>query len=181
MHPPPNPSLYVGRISPGVMRKDWGAWRGIGEFFLVGRRWLGRGWPGHFEGRNWRGFHHHATLLIAACGFLLLEGRLSPPPQATRDHSKLPICSFTYQVRHPSTRPEALPVSTERHNSRSMATLRRQIATTLPALCHVVRVVSADTWHTAGLSRGSLKPHPRSADELFGWKGMAPLAGWSCS
>ncbi len=31
---------------------------------------------GHFEGRNWRGFHHHATLCIAAYGFLILE-RLS--------------------------------------------------------------------------------------------------------
>jgi SRSO17 transposase len=28
---------------------------------------------GHFEGRNWRGFHHHATLSIAAYGFLVLE------------------------------------------------------------------------------------------------------------
>ena len=28
---------------------------------------------GHFEGRNWRGFHHHATLCIAAYGFLMLE------------------------------------------------------------------------------------------------------------
>ena len=27
----------------------------------------------HYEGRNWRGFHHHATLCIAAYGFLLLE------------------------------------------------------------------------------------------------------------
>jgi SRSO17 transposase len=27
---------------------------------------------GHFEGRNWRGFHHHATLCIAAYGFLVL-------------------------------------------------------------------------------------------------------------
>jgi len=27
----------------------------------------------HFEGRNWRGFHHHATLCIAAYGFLVLE------------------------------------------------------------------------------------------------------------
>lgn len=26
---------------------------------------------GHYEGRNWRGFHHHATLCIAAYGFLL--------------------------------------------------------------------------------------------------------------
>ena len=28
---------------------------------------------GHFEGRNWRGFHHHASLCIAAYGFLMLE------------------------------------------------------------------------------------------------------------
>lgn len=26
----------------------------------------------HYEGRNWRGFHHHATLCIAAYGFLML-------------------------------------------------------------------------------------------------------------
>jgi SRSO17 transposase len=31
---------------------------------------------GHYEGRNWRGFHHHASLCIAAYGFLVLE-RLS--------------------------------------------------------------------------------------------------------
>lgn len=28
---------------------------------------------GHFEGRGWRGFHHHATLCIAAYGFLITE------------------------------------------------------------------------------------------------------------
>jgi SRSO17 transposase len=27
---------------------------------------------GHFEGRGWRGFHHHASLAIAAYGFLML-------------------------------------------------------------------------------------------------------------
>jgi SRSO17 transposase len=27
----------------------------------------------HYEGRNWRGFHHHASLCIAAYGFLMLE------------------------------------------------------------------------------------------------------------
>jgi SRSO17 transposase len=27
----------------------------------------------HFEGRSWRGFHHHATLVLLAYGFLLLE------------------------------------------------------------------------------------------------------------
>lgn len=34
---------------------------------------------GHFEGRGWRGFHHHATLCIAAYGFLITErGAFSP-------------------------------------------------------------------------------------------------------
>lgn len=34
---------------------------------------------GHYEGRGWRGFHHHATLCIAAYGFLLAErSRFSP-------------------------------------------------------------------------------------------------------
>ena len=28
---------------------------------------------GHFEGRGWRGFHHHATLSIAAYGFLMAQ------------------------------------------------------------------------------------------------------------
>jgi hypothetical protein len=38
---------------------------------------------GHFEGRGWRGFHHHATLCIAAYGFLISE-RETIPPSAPR-------------------------------------------------------------------------------------------------
>jgi SRSO17 transposase len=34
---------------------------------------------GHFEGRGWRGFHHHATLSIAAYGFLICERGAFPP------------------------------------------------------------------------------------------------------
>jgi SRSO17 transposase len=34
---------------------------------------------GHFEGRGWRGFHHHATLCIAAYGFLASERETIPP------------------------------------------------------------------------------------------------------
>ena len=37
----------------------------------------------HYEGRGWRGFHHHATLCIAAYGFLIRE-RAAFPPSATR-------------------------------------------------------------------------------------------------
>jgi len=34
---------------------------------------------GHYEGRSWRGFHHHATLCIAAYGFLISERNRFPP------------------------------------------------------------------------------------------------------
>jgi SRSO17 transposase len=35
----------------------------------------------HYEGRGWRGFHHHATLCIAAYGFLVRERSLFPPEE----------------------------------------------------------------------------------------------------
>ena len=44
---------------------------------------------GHFEGRGWRGFHHHATLCIAAYGFLISE-RETIPPSATGAASIIP-------------------------------------------------------------------------------------------
>ena len=39
----------------------------------------------HYEGRGWRGFHHHATLCIAAYGFLIAERATIPPsgPRST--------------------------------------------------------------------------------------------------
>jgi SRSO17 transposase len=33
----------------------------------------------HYEGRGWRGFHHHASLCIAAYGFLVSETETIPP------------------------------------------------------------------------------------------------------
>jgi SRSO17 transposase len=36
---------------------------------------------GHYEGRGWRGFHHHATLCIAAYGFLVSERETIPPSE----------------------------------------------------------------------------------------------------
>ena len=43
---------------------------------------------GHYEGRGWRGFHHHATLCIAAYGFLVSE-RETIPPSAPRTAPKV--------------------------------------------------------------------------------------------
>jgi SRSO17 transposase len=62
---------------------------------------------GHFEGRGWRGFHHHASLCIAAYGFLVAQrlnedGReipksaVHPPYPRTTSHAALPSgCSDT--------------------------------------------------------------------------------------
>ena len=35
---------------------------------------------GHYEGRGWRGFHHHASLCIAAYGFLMAERLIADKP-----------------------------------------------------------------------------------------------------
>jgi SRSO17 transposase len=51
---------------------------------------------GHYEGRNWRGFHHHATLSIAAYGFLVLERCLFPPA-----HNSHPLRAVDIQLRLP--------------------------------------------------------------------------------
>lgn len=39
----------------------------------------------HFEGRTWRGFHHHVTLCAAAHGFLAIQRRLFPPENLPLD------------------------------------------------------------------------------------------------
>jgi SRSO17 transposase len=46
----------------------------------------------HYEGRGWRGFHHHGALCIAAYAFLTAErARLSPPaPVAFLRSARLP-------------------------------------------------------------------------------------------
>ena len=41
----------------------------------------------HFEGRTWRGFHHHAALCAAAHAFLALRRALFPPEQDSVDAS----------------------------------------------------------------------------------------------
>ena len=77
---------------------------------------------GHYEGRGWRGFHHHAVLCIAAYGFLVSERNRFPPLPA-------PVI-LDYQSRsHGRTSARAARrVRPERHNPNSIATLRRRIA-----------------------------------------------------
>ena len=55
----------------------------------------------HYEGRGWRGFHHHATLSIAAYGFLVAERSPIPPSAPPRPCApgQLPTPDETYRPR----------------------------------------------------------------------------------
>ena len=67
---------------------------------------------GHFEGRSWRGFHHHATLCIAAYGFLVSE-RSRFSPSARVGHLRLRAAKRWFHGR------TALACSLRRRDTRS--------------------------------------------------------------
>jgi SRSO17 transposase len=53
---------------------------------------------GHFEGRGWIGFHHHATLCIAAYGFLISQ-RETIPPSGPRSATPFPQLTLPHHYR----------------------------------------------------------------------------------
>ena len=79
---------------------------------------------GHFEGRGWRGFHHHATLCIAAYGFLISEREAIPP---SRPLDQAPPGGWP--IRRLST--PQIPLRPERHIPNSIATMRRRLIVAL--------------------------------------------------
>ena len=81
---------------------------------------------GHFEGRGWRGFHHHATLCIAAYGFLISE-RETIPPSAPCPAVLFPQSALSRRLPDP----EAPPLRPERHIPNSIATMRRRLIAAL--------------------------------------------------
>ena len=86
--------------------------------------------PGHYEGRGRRGFYHHATLCIAAYGFLISE-RGAIPPSGSCDPP------LVKEPRLPGGyRPRDSPIRPERHVATSITSVRtviaRAIAHTLP-------------------------------------------------
>ena len=73
---------------------------------------------GHYEGRGWRGFHHHASLCIAAYGFLVAERCLFPlTPASPHDGSR--------HLRYPKASSRVVPVRPERHVPHSIASIHR--------------------------------------------------------
>ncbi len=91
-----------------------GRWR-IERDYLELKQELGLG---HYEGRNWRGFHHHASLCIAAYGFLTLE-RLRGSKKTLLDSRHLPYPKASARVG-------LGPM--QRHQPCSIATLRFRLA-----------------------------------------------------
>ena len=81
---------------------------------------------GHYEGRGWRGFHHHATLCVAAYGFLISEKETIPPsgPACARRCSQSAVPAG-YRPRRD------LPLRSQRHMPNSITTLRIRLARTL--------------------------------------------------
>jgi hypothetical protein len=89
----------------------------------------------HYEGRGWRGFHHHAALSIAAYGFLIAERSPIPPRRSSSARSS----EESRYKRRAFVR--AAPLRPERHTPNSISTIRRLIATALPTVCHDALVV----------------------------------------
>ncbi len=73
---------------------------------------------GQYEGRNWRGFHHHATLCIAAYAFLMME-RL-------RGLDKTPV--DMKRLKYPKYSASAPFAPMQRHVPWSIATIRFRLA-----------------------------------------------------
>ena len=77
---------------------------------------------GHYEGRGWRGFHHHAAVCIAAYDTWWRSGpRFPPRPSAPAGWSKRLAFPIVIDPAEP-------PLRTERHVPTSIATIRRRIA-----------------------------------------------------
>ena len=54
---------------------------------------------GHYEGRGWRGFHHHASLSIAAYGFLVAERSRFAPEQRFAGQHHAPALPASFRPR----------------------------------------------------------------------------------
>jgi SRSO17 transposase len=73
---------------------------------------------GHYEGRGWRGFHHHAALSIAAYGFLVTERIATGKPVGAKKNfaaSQIPALPANYIPRGSPTRTTAR-VKLDYHN-----------------------------------------------------------------
>ena len=86
----------------------------------------------HFEGRGWRGFHHHATLCIAAYGFLIRE-RAAIPPSGSMQREKSRL-SFRRGSSEPAAAARAPRRQFNRDNPKAPRVRARQNPVSMPML-----------------------------------------------
>jgi SRSO17 transposase len=90
---------------------------------------------GHYEGRTWRGFHHHGTMSIAAYGFLISERERIPPSGPDRAAAiEKPTLPSGYRPRGapdpaPAPRPEL-----DRHRPSPVGRSDRSHSAAMPML-----------------------------------------------
>jgi len=90
---------------------------------------------GHFEGRGWRGFHHHATLCIAAYGYLVSERETIPPsgPRSAAWRPKLAV-SNGYRPRGAANTNAASHPELHRHDALAAHRSTRQAVAAMSML-----------------------------------------------
>jgi SRSO17 transposase len=90
---------------------------------------------GHFEGRGWRGFHHHASLCIAAYGFLISERETIPPsgPHSSKLFKK-PALPRNYRPRGSAAQDRAAHPELHRHHAPAYDRRPRQATETMSVL-----------------------------------------------
>ena len=72
---------------------------------------------GHFEGRGWRGFHHHASLCIAAYGFLVSLRESIPPSAASQGQDRqTPGLPASHRPRGAADPPRAARADLDPHD-----------------------------------------------------------------
>lgn len=127
------------------------AWRGLVDFAKL--RWrIERDYQelkqevglGHFEGRGWRGFHHHATLCIAAYGFLISERETIPPsaPSSTTFFPELAVPGG-YRPRGAATAARTPYPELDRNHAPTADRRPRQEPAAMSMLCSSNRKASA--------------------------------------
>lgn len=97
----PEPTKYwLSTMAPGTSRKALVytakmRWR-IERDYRELKQELGLS---HYEGRGWRGFHHHATLCIAAYGYLVAHRLSHPGSKKNRAIRQVPALPEDYTPR----------------------------------------------------------------------------------
>src|SRR5271157_1165030 len=89
----------------------------------------------HYEGRGWRGFHHHATLCIAAYGFLISERETISPsgPRSTTLFPELAVPDG-YRSRGSAATARATHPELDRNHASTIDRRAREKPTTMPML-----------------------------------------------